>query len=210
MNSVAITLLILVALGALPVAQAQPAPQTASEDVPADLAARARSAAERSAPVNKLMQAPRSLFIDVELVRRKPVDGREPPPLYRVRHYRYTDDVTITSLVDLATDRVVQQEEAAHVPVPLTGGELDEARRLVLADAAVSPQLRPHLTELVMEPLMVRTTDPRDPWFGQRVVRLLFRVARNNYLREPVVFVNLSRRTVIVERPHGASHGDKQ
>lgn len=210
MKPAALTFPIFLALALAPAAHAQPAPQTASDDVPAEIAARVRSLAERSESVNKLMQAPRSLFVDVDLVRRKPVDGREPPPLYRVRHYRYADDVTLTSLVDLASGRVVQQEEAAHVPVPLTDGELAEARRLVLADEALAPQLRPHARELVMEPLMVRTSDPKDPWFGQRVVRLLFRVARNNYLREPVVYVNLTRRAVIVERPHGASHGDKQ
>lgn len=183
--------------------------KTASEDVPAPLAERVRALAERSSLLLREREQPRTIFIGVDLVRRKEDGDREPPPFYRVRHYRYGDDTTITSLVDLETGQVAEQFETRNASVPLTAGELEEARTLAMADRTVAAALADYRQRLTVEPLVVRTSSPADPWFGQRVVRLLFRVGRN-YLSSPLVYVNLTKRAVVIEAPHKSGHGDVQ
>jgi hypothetical protein len=175
-------------------------PGTASDDVPADIAERVRRVAEAAPDLREKLAAPRTIFIGVELVRRKGDNGRELEPIYRVQHYRYGDDTAIFSLVDGGRLRGV--EEVPHAPVALTLGELAEARGLALEDRRVARALERYRDRLLVEPLVVRTSDPADPWFGRRIVRLLFRVGQD-YVSEPIVFVDLTRREVIVERAHG-------
>ncbi|MET1112606.1 MAG: hypothetical protein ABWX67_13875 [Allosphingosinicella sp.] len=177
-------------------------PGTASDDVPLQIAARARSVAEASSRLRSMLAQPRTLFIGVELVRRKGDDNRELAPLYRVLHYRYSDDTTIMSLVDVARGRVTEESEARHAPVALAAAELAEARTLALANPRVARALERYRERLLVEPLVVRTSDPSDPWFGRRVVRLLFRVGQD-YVSDPVVFVDLTGREVIVQPAHG-------
>jgi len=115
-----------------------------------------------------------------------------------VTHYQYEGDRAILTYVDLRARRAFLQETIAHLPVPLAPEELSAARDLALADSAVARALAPYREHLVVEPLVVRTTDPGDPIAGQRVVRLLFRVGAD-YLRRPIVTVNLSTRKVILD-----------
>ena len=177
-------------------------PGTASDDVPEAVAERVRRAAEGSDALRLKLADLRTVFVTVDLIRRKGEGGRELAPIYRVQHYRYADDTTIVSLVDLDSGRVREVEELRHAPVALGAAELAEARALALADERVSRATSRFREQLVVEPLVVRTSDPADPWFGRRVVRLLFRVGRD-YLSEPVVFVDLTNREVIIERAHG-------
>lgn len=44
-----------------------------------------------------------------------------------VTSYRYFDDITMFSTVDLKTGRVLEVQTAQHVPTPLSDGEFDEA-----------------------------------------------------------------------------------
>jgi hypothetical protein len=182
--------------------------QSASEDVPPAIAARARSVAESSERMRSLLAEPRTVFIGVDLIRRKGERGRDLAPYYRVQHYRYADDTTITSLVELESGRVAEQVEAQHAPVRLSEGEFAEARELALADRRVGGAIS-RVRDLVIEPLVVRTSDPNDPWYGRRVVRLLFR-AGADYLSSPIVYVDLSRREVIVQPGHGPSDGESR
>jgi hypothetical protein len=191
-----------VSIGLVAAAAGAQIPGTASDDVPAAVAERARRVAEAAPDARNKLFTPRTLFVGVELVRRKDDEGRDLEPLYRVRHYRYSDDTTIVSLVDVRSGRVEEAVELPHAPVALTEAELAEARSLALADRRVARALGRYRERLVVEPLVVRTSDPSDPWFGRRVVRLLFRVGAD-YVSEPVVFVDLSRREVIIERAHG-------
>lgn len=197
------------------------ATESASDDVPAAVAARARTVAEGSPRLRGLLAEPRTepraearteartVFIGVDLIRRKGDGGRDLAPYYRVLHYRYADDTAITSLVDLESGRVAEQVEARHAPVRLSEGELGEARALAFGDRRVAAAIGRYMEQVVVEPLLVRTSDPNDPWFGRRVVRLLFRVGAN-YLSQPIVYVDLSGREVIVQPGHGPGHGDSQ
>lgn len=201
---------LLLCTSALP-ASGQPArqgEQTASDDVPAATAQRARDVAERSAQLRSFLAEPRTIFIGVDLIRRKGGD-RELPPLYRVQHYRYADDTVITSVVDLETGRVGEQVAARNVPVRLSEGEFVEARALALADRRVTAAVSQYRERLVVEPLLVRTLDRSDPWFGRRIVRLLFRVG-TNYMSRPLVYIDLTGRQVIVEEGHSPREGDRQ
>jgi hypothetical protein len=186
-------------VGSLPVAAQIPG--TASDDVPAAIAARARRVAENAPKLKARLIEPRMVFVGVELVRRKSDEGRELEPLYRVNYYRYADDTAVAALVELGGE-VREVEETPHGPMALSAPELVEARGLALADRNVGRALERFRDRLTIEPLVVRTSDPEDPWFGRRIVRLLFRVGAD-YLSEPVVFVDLTRREVIVQRAHG-------
>lgn len=181
-----------------------PAVESASEDVPAAAAAQARSAAERSPRFAE--RGGRTVFIGVDLIRIKEGAGRD-RTLYRVRHYRYADDTTITSLVDARSGAMTEQAETPHAAVPLSVEEFEEARTLALANERVAASVAPFRGRLTVGPLVVRTSDPRDPWFGRRIVRLLFRVGAD-YLGSPIVYVDLSRRQVILEPGHGPAHGE--
>lgn len=186
---------------------AQARAEAASEDVPAALAERARAVVEGSPQLRSALSGPRTVFIGVDLIRRKGERGRDAPPLYRVRHYRYADDTAITSLVDLNSGAVTEQSAVQHAAVPLSAGELAEAQALALADRRVAEAVARYRDRLVIEPLVVRTSEPTDPWFGRRVVRLLFRIGAD-YLSSPMVYVDLSRREVTVQPGHGRSQGD--
>jgi hypothetical protein len=193
---------------------APPSAAAGSDDVPAAIAARVRTMAETSSRLRPMAAAarpviaePRTAFIGVDLVRRKGDRGRDLAPYYRVQHYRYADDTTITSLVDLETGRVAEQVEARHAPVRLGDAELAEARSLALADRRVAAAVGRYMEQLLVEPLLVRTSDPNDPWYARRVVRLLFRVGAD-YLTEPVVYVDLTGREVIIHEAHRPRQGD--
>ncbi|MEA3015952.1 MAG: hypothetical protein QOI38_674 [Sphingomonadales bacterium] len=182
--------------------------ESAADDVAPAVAQRARSIAEGSPQMRNFLAAPRTVFIGVDVVRGKDDDGgREPAPLHRVRHYRYGDDTTVTSLVDVRSGRVVEQTEARNAAVPLSVGEFEEARALALADRRVMAAVGSLRERLVVEPLVVRTSDASDAWHGRRVVRLLFRVGAD-YLSNPVVHVDLTSRQVIVQPPHRPERGD--
>lgn len=145
--------------------------------------------------------AERQVFaVRVELYRDKEREEEEEGGARRalVTHYQYQGDLAILTYVDLRTREAFRQDTIAHLPVPLAPEELAEARKLAVADSTVARALAPYGERVVVEPLVLRTSDPSDPLSGQRVVRLLFRVGAD-YLRRPIVTVNLSTREVLIE-----------
>ena len=58
-----------------------------------------------------------------------------PGPLAIVTSYRYFDDITVFSTIDLGTGKVVKLEAAQHLRTPLSDGEFDEACDLARARA---------------------------------------------------------------------------
>lgn len=141
-------------------------------------------------------------FVDAEMLRDKNAPERR---LARVTHYRYAGALTITTLVDLGTQRAVDQRTEANAITPLSAEEVEEARRIALADPRVQELLRPY-RDVVIEPMLLQTRSREDPIFGRRVVDLLFRVGRD-YLSGPQVRVDLNARTVTVgTRPSAAPH----
>lgn len=174
--------------------------QVASDDVPAALSQRARDLTERAAAPRRLLEG-RTIYITTEKLRVKADNGEEGRPLYQVTHYRYVDDTAIVSVVDLERGAVLNQREVPHLPVMLTAEELAQARELALAQPPVREALARY-PNVTVEPLLVRVGNDRDPWFGHRIVRLLFRVDRD-YLTRPIVYVDLTTsRVQIGEEAH--------
>ena len=56
--------------------------------------------------------------------------GQAAGPLALVTSYRYFDDITVFSTVDLGTGRVVDVEAAQHLRTPLSDEEYEEAKAL--------------------------------------------------------------------------------
>lgn len=171
----------------------------ASDDVPDSVAQKARLLAEKHPPLLESLQKARVVYIGTELLRRKTEDGEEyPTKIYRVIHYRYDDDTAIHSEVSLVDAAVLDQREIPHLPTPLTQEELDTASALAMKDRRVREALGKDVDRVEVEALVIRAASDEDPWFGRRVVQLLFRVGRD-YRHSPRVIVDLTNSTVLVE-----------
>ena len=108
-------------------------------------------------------------------------DAQDPVivPHYLVTHYGYEGDIGYETIVDLDAGRVVDQTATPHLPVQLSEAEFERAREMTLSDPRVREVLGADLERVVVEPLVIRTRDREDPYFGRRVVRMLFRVGRD-------------------------------
>ena len=183
----------------------------ASDDVPDSVAERARHLAvdrlvsgttfraeDRLDPETTLRNA-RIIYVGTEVERRKTDSGAEQPEeLYRVIHYRYGDDTAIHTVVNLEDEGDIEQQEFPHLPTPFTQQELDTARSLAMGKAELREALGEYVDQVVVEGLPIHSASENDPWFGRRVVYLLFKV-RQDYLSHPRVVVDLTNRNVIVE-----------
>lgn len=170
------------------------------EVTPAEAAA-AAELAEKAIVARELRGAGPFYLVATEVVRDKAAEeegGGQRAIL--TTHYRYQGDLTIRTRVDLRRSEVVAVDALVGVPAPLAQEELDRARDLAFADPAVRRALGEQLGAVRVEPLVVRTADEEDPFYGRRLVRLLFKTA-TGYLRQPIVLVDLSGEKVIVEAP---------
>ncbi|MEE9296008.1 MAG: hypothetical protein V3W34_13735 [Phycisphaerae bacterium] len=170
----------------------------ASEDVPDTVAQTARDLAEKQPALQATLLSARVVYIGTELVRQKTADGEDDPrKIYRVIHYRYDDDVTIHSLVNLGESAVLDQQEIPHLPTSLSQEELDTASALAMKDRRVRDALGKDVDRVQIEALVIRAANRKDRWFGHRVVQLLFRVGRD-YRHSPRVIVDLTKNAVLV------------
>jgi|CXWL01.1.fsa_nt_gi hypothetical protein len=179
-------------------------PVRAQEDIPAPLAPlsdaereQATAAASRAIVDRSLRAEGPLVLVAVEPIRSK---DRLDQRLAVATYYRYRGDLTISTTVDLGDGSVVNVTSETGIPAPLAKEELDRARELALADRRVQAAI-PDRTGLVVEGLLLRAASRRDPYYGKRAVRLLFKQG-DQYLSEPVVEVDLTSGKVIVdERP---------
>jgi len=77
-------------------------------------------------------------------------------------------------------------EARPHLPVGLAQAEFERAKELALSDDAVRKALGSNASNVVVEALVIRAIADKDPYFGRRVVRLLFKLGAD-YLSEPIV-----------------------
>lgn len=149
---------------------------------------------------------PRVYLVDVQELRDKQDESQPEVRRALVTHYRYQDDTAIQSVVDLAGKSVENVETLRHVAVPLANEEVEVALTLAKSDSRVAEIMnRPGV---VTEHLLLSTASNDDPLFGNRIVRLMFRADRD-YLRAPIVLVNLTRRSVTLEEPAAPPVGDQ-
>ena len=127
--------------------------------------------------------------------------GDKPPgPLAVVTWYRYFDDITVFSTVDLGKRQVVAVEALQHVRTPLSNDEFTEAQELARENSDEVKQLHERFgKQLTAYPQFSQFTNPDDPRVN-RVVHLIYRVGKRD-LSYPRPEVNLTTRKVEVPRP---------
>jgi hypothetical protein len=144
-----------------------------------------------------------------EPAKSKPVedDGQEPQekaartgPRAVVTSYRYFDDITVFSTVDLATGRIVNVEAAQHLRTPLSDAEFEEAKELAREKSDEVKRLYERFgKELRVFPQFSQFTVKDDPRIN-RVVHLTYRVGKRD-LSYPRPEVNLTTNEVETPAP---------
>jgi hypothetical protein len=130
-----------------------------------------------------------------------------PGPRAIVTSYRYFDDITVFSTVDLATNRVVHVEAAQHLRTPLSQAEFEESQAMAREKSAEVKALYDRFGDhLSVYPQFSQFTIKDDPRV-HRVVHLTYRVDKRD-LSYPRPEVDLTSRSVEVpgpEQPEPAS-----
>jgi hypothetical protein len=137
----------------------------------------------------------RTCFIKIDLLPDSQAETQQRQVM--VHHYRYRDDVTILTMVDLNRAEVLSVENKAHYPTALCQEELARAERLTRADARVKSILDARSTPVFFEGRPQQITDQADPRFDHRLVLWSLR-SDGGYLTGPRVLVDLTTETVIV------------
>jgi hypothetical protein len=130
-----------------------------------------------------------------------------PGTLAVVTWYRYFDDITVFSTVDLAKRKVVAVEAVQHLRTPLSESEFDEAQELARERSDEVKQLHERFgKELSAYPQFSQYTLQDDPRVN-RVVHLTYRVGKRD-LSYPRPEVNLTTRKVEIPRPDAEEEPD--
>jgi hypothetical protein len=123
-----------------------------------------------------------------------------PGPLAVVTWYRYFDDITVFSTVDLGKAKVVAVEAIQHLRTALSTSEFEEAQELAREKSDDVKQLYERFgKQLSAYPQFSQYTLEDDPRVI-RVVHLTYRVGKRD-LSYPRPEVNLTTRQVEVPRP---------
>ena len=114
-----------------------------------------------------------------------------------VTTYRYYDDLTVFSIVDLGTGKVVDVQASQHIPTPLSDGEYEEAIELARERSDEVKRLYERFgDQLTVYPQFSQFTVKDDPR-RHRVVHLNYRVGKRD-LSYPRPQVDLTTREVTV------------
>jgi len=123
-----------------------------------------------------------------------------PGTLAIVTSYRYFDDITVFSTVDLATGRVVKVEAAQHLRTPLSEAEFDEAKELARSKSDELKRLYERFgDQLSVYPQFSQYSLKDDPRV-HRVVHLTYRVGKRD-LSYPRPQVDLTTSSVEIPPP---------
>jgi len=126
--------------------------------------------------------------------------AQEPGPRALVTSYRYFDDITVFSTVDLATGKVVDVQAAQHMRTPLSDAEFDEAQALARQSNDIVKTLYERYGDQVsVYPQFSQYTKKDDPRV-HRVVHLTYRVGKRD-LSYPRPQVDLTTRRVETPPP---------
>lgn len=159
----------------------------------ADEIAQARRLAEVHIPGDTGPNSPleRVYFIKAELLPDSQAESAQRQVM--VTHYRYRDDETIHTMVDLVQHQVLKVEKFHHFPTALSVEERQRAEELARRDPRLQDMLKSQPTvRLQLRPLQV--ADPAEPYFGHRLVHLL--LTRANEQLGTYVLVDLHTETV--------------
>jgi hypothetical protein len=149
---------------------------------------------------------------DADSGKDKQADGkkaRDPGPLAVVTWYRYFDDITVFSTVDLGTGKLVKVEAAQHLRTALSEDEFDLATLLAREKSDEVKKLYDRFgKELSVYPQFSQFTRDDDPRIN-RVVHLTYRVGKRD-LSWPRPQVNLTTRDVDTPAPEEAEDAPKE
>jgi hypothetical protein len=158
----------------------------------------ARELAERDLhiPLDPLSPMDRVVFVKIDLLPDAQAVTSQRQVI--VHHYRYRDDVTILTTIDLNRVEVLGAETIAHFPTAFSPEELARAERLARSDERLRPIFEMPQRHLRVEGRPIQFASSHEPLFGRRVVHLLLREG-NTYLTSPRVLVDLSAEAVFVD-----------
>ena len=123
-----------------------------------------------------------------------------PGPRAIVTSYRYFDDITVFSTIDLGTGQVVKVEAAQHLRTPLSQVEFDEAQEMARDKIDEVKQLYERFGDQIsVYPQFSQFTIKDDPRV-HRVVHLNYRVGKRD-LSYPRPRVDLTTRQVELPEP---------
>jgi hypothetical protein len=121
-------------------------------------------------------------------------------PRALVTSYRYFDDITVFSTVDLETGRVVDVQAAQHIRTPLSEAEFEEAQALARdKDDVVKRLYETYGEQVSVYPQFSQYTKKDDPRV-HRVVHLTYRVGKRD-LSYPRPQIDLTTRQVETPSP---------
>jgi hypothetical protein len=117
-----------------------------------------------------------------------------------VTSYRYFDDITFFSIIDLGTGKVVDIQAVQHFHTPLSDDEFDEAQALAREKSDEVKKLYERFGEdVLVDPQFSQFAVKDDPRV-HRVVHLIYRVGKRE-LSYPRPQVDLTTREVDVPAP---------
>jgi hypothetical protein len=116
-------------------------------------------------------------------------------PLAVVTSYRYFDDITVFSTVDLKTNQVVKIEAAQHLRTPLSQAEFEEAQEMAREKTDEVKRLYDRFGDQVSVYPQFSQYSVKDDPRVHRVVHLTFRVGKRD-LSYPRPQVDLTTRQV--------------
>jgi hypothetical protein len=148
----------------------------------------ARDLAEVHGPMAHLLRPEgtgtnRAVFVKVELLPAMHPGDRQA----LVQHYRYVDDSTVFTHVDLASATIVDTEIEPHYPTGLADEEIVRARKLVRDD----PPARAVTEGLTLLPRPRPVTAAGDPMRHHRVVEFLLQRGQESII-SPTILVDLT------------------
>jgi len=117
-----------------------------------------------------------------------------------VTSYRYFDDITVFSVVDLETGRVVDVQAAQHLHTPLSEDEFEEAQTLAREKSDEVKQLYERFGDQIHALAQFSQFNLKDDPRVHRVVHLAYRVGKRE-LSYPRPEVDLTTRAVETPAP---------
>jgi len=128
------------------------------------------------------------------------VKAKAPGPRAVVTSYRYFDDITVFSTIDLESGRVVDVQAAQHFPTPLSDAEFEMAVVVARDKSEEVKKLYEQFgDQLKVYPQFSQFTVKDDPRF-HRVVHLNYRIGKHD-LSYPRPQVDLTSRQVEIPAP---------
>ncbi len=179
------------------------------------IAADSMAEARQKAPVPRPPDAdPREFVVSVVRLDEKtraakpPVD-EEAPAKAVVTTYRYADDTTIYSTVDLATGRTIDVSTAQHMQTPLSDGEYEAAKALAREQSDEVKALYEKFGKRIDVYAQFSQATPKGEDRVHRIVLILYRVDKRD-LSSPRPMVDLTTRKVTIPKPEDEDDAPEQ